>query len=141
MKQIIITIITISIVVATALAYTLSQTYIKNQAIDGCLHAGTDTVKTVDGTNAQVPDGYWYTFCLKEKGVKGLYESFISWGRLFRVSTRADLNFFGLFDVSAKFIGDDAEASLGVLSIVPMHKATLRGISKYLCYMVYFTSY
>lgn len=69
MKQIIITIITIAIVVITILAYNIAGTYVKNQAIDGCLHAGTDSIKTAAGTNAQVPDGYWYAFCLKQKGL------------------------------------------------------------------------
>ncbi|MCL5746962.1 MAG: hypothetical protein M1277_01625 [Patescibacteria group bacterium] len=67
MKTIIITILAIFTLAAT---YFAAQEAIRYQAIDGCLHAGTDRFKNSAGQDAQVPDGYWYQFCMKEKGLK-----------------------------------------------------------------------
>ncbi|HSW47701.1 MAG TPA: hypothetical protein VLG67_01350 [Candidatus Saccharimonadales bacterium] len=69
MKQMILTIILILGLVAGVLAYTTAQNVIKNQAIDGCLHAGLAKFKNPAGQDVEVPDGYWYEFCMKEKGM------------------------------------------------------------------------
>jgi len=70
MKQMILTIILIVGLIAGVLTYVSAQTAIKNQAIDGCLHAGTATFKNAQGYNMTVPEDYWYKFCMKEKGIK-----------------------------------------------------------------------
>ena len=50
-------------------AANLFGTYIRQQAIDKCLVAGRDQF-TRDGHTLTGPDGYWYKFCLDEKGIK-----------------------------------------------------------------------
>lgn len=63
-------IIVIAVLAASALAYGLVQSAIKNQAIDGCLHAGTARFKNGAGQDVEVPEEYWYDFCMKEKGLR-----------------------------------------------------------------------
>jgi hypothetical protein len=69
MKQLILTIILILGLVAGVLAYITAQTAIKNQAIDGCLQAGRAAFKNAQGMEMNVPEDYWYKFCMKEKGM------------------------------------------------------------------------
>lgn len=52
-----------------AVVYFLGNTYLKNDAIDKCLAAGRDQFER-DGHTLTGPDGYWYNYCLEEKGIK-----------------------------------------------------------------------
>lgn len=56
--------------VAVALLYNEVSKAIKYQAIDGCLSAGTARFKNPAGQDVEVPEEYWYDFCMKEKGLK-----------------------------------------------------------------------
>lgn len=50
------------------LIYILVSRYIKYQAVDKCLEAGK-TQFNRDNQNLSGPDGFWYKFCMKEKGL------------------------------------------------------------------------
>lgn len=63
-------IIVIAVLVTGAIVYGLAQKSINNQAIDGCLHAGVAKFKNGAGQDVEVPEEYWYDFCMKEKGLK-----------------------------------------------------------------------
>lgn len=50
-------------------AYWLTSTAIRYQAIDKCLGASKAQFER-DGQNLTGPDGFWYQFCMKEKQLK-----------------------------------------------------------------------
>lgn len=70
MKNIILIIITLTLVVAVLAGVFLAQKAIKNQAIDDCLKAGVAKFVNEAGQDVEVPDGYWYDFCMSEKNLK-----------------------------------------------------------------------
>lgn len=71
MKEIIYKTITyILIAVAIALSYLSAQQVIRNQAIDGCLRSTSAKFKNDAKQDVTTPDGYWYSICLKAKGLK-----------------------------------------------------------------------
>jgi len=49
--------------------YFLGSKHIHNEAIDKCLAAGKAQFAR-DGQTLTGPDGYWYQYCMKEKGLK-----------------------------------------------------------------------
>lgn len=49
--------------------YFLGQKALKHDAIDKCLNAGK-TQFAREGENLTGPDGFWYDFCMEEKGLK-----------------------------------------------------------------------
>jgi hypothetical protein len=65
-----------SLLIAAAIAaiaivsFIQSEKYIKNTAIDGCLQAGRLETKTNKNENVTIPENYWYTFCMEQKGYK-----------------------------------------------------------------------
>jgi hypothetical protein len=70
MKQLNGIILIIILLVVGVLAYGLAQKAINNQAIDGCLGAGIAKFKNGAGQDVEVPEEYWYEFCMKEKGLE-----------------------------------------------------------------------
>ena len=69
MKNVSLTILTVLLAITVFLAYTAMQKYMRQQAIDDCLHAGIAKFTNEAGQDVEVPDGYWYDFCMKEKGI------------------------------------------------------------------------
>lgn len=65
-KTIVIALLGIGVIVV---AYLLTTQYIRNQAIDKCLAAGKAQFVR-NGQTLTGPDGFWYNFCMKEKGLK-----------------------------------------------------------------------
>lgn len=49
--------------------YFLGSKHIQNEAIDKCLAAGKAQFVR-DGQTLTGPDGYWFQYCMKEKGLK-----------------------------------------------------------------------
>lgn len=70
MKYVIGIILTIVIVVTAIVAYIVAQKAIHNQAIDGCMQAGRLSFVNAQKYQATTPDGYWFDYCMKEKGYK-----------------------------------------------------------------------
>ena len=69
MKIIQIIVFTITGLGLLGVVYFLGTKQIRYNAIDKCLNAGkTQFVR--DGQNLSGPDGYWFQFCMKEKGLK-----------------------------------------------------------------------
>lgn len=66
----ILTIATIIAVITVVLAWNIAGTMIKNQAIDGCYHAGRLEFTNSSNQKATVPDNYWYDDCMGKKGYK-----------------------------------------------------------------------
>ena len=55
--------------VAIFLVYKVASAYVQNTAIDGCMKMAVVEKKDGDQT-IKTPENYWYTFCMKEKGLK-----------------------------------------------------------------------
>ena len=70
MKYIIGSIFAIITLVTVIVAYIVVQKALHNQAIDGCLQAGRLSFVNEQKYQATTPDGYWFDYCMKEKGYK-----------------------------------------------------------------------
>jgi hypothetical protein len=71
MKEIIFKVLNIILIAgAIVLVYLSVQKALKNQAVDGCLRATSAKFKNDVKQDVTTPDGYWYSVCMKEKGLK-----------------------------------------------------------------------
>ena len=68
-KNISILIIALSIAALVSLAFMQSQLMRKDAAITACLQIAKIEQPKGD-TTVTTPENYWYTFCMKEKGLK-----------------------------------------------------------------------
>lgn len=69
MQKLSLLIIAITFIGFLILSFFYGKTMLKNQAIDGCLQTASIEKKKGDQT-ITTPENYWYSFCLKEKGLK-----------------------------------------------------------------------
>lgn len=60
-------VILVGIGILTTVAWIQSEKAIKTQAIDGCLKFVTVEIDA-NGQKIRVPDGYWYSYCMTQKG-------------------------------------------------------------------------
>jgi len=68
-KNIALIIIALSLAAFTGLAFMQSQLMRKDAAITACLQIAKIEQPKGD-TTVTTPENYWYTFCMKEKGLK-----------------------------------------------------------------------
>lgn len=72
MKNVILTIIAITLIIAAVVGFNLAGKYMRDTAIDGCYQTGRAAITTDDGVEVVIPDGYWFDQCMKNKGYEGI---------------------------------------------------------------------
>lgn len=53
------------------IGYIMFNRYMRDQAVTSCMQVGkVEELGTKKGEKLNMPEGYWYNYCMKEKGYK-----------------------------------------------------------------------